>query len=656
MAGWQDAPIVGKPQGGSSWKDAPIVGTNPGQEPISAESLMGLAREQFKPDPARQPQLEGNPEASSLPGPLGQFQNSSRAFHGGMIEGLTGNLSNEIAAGVLAPFDAAGSAMQGNGFDIGRSFNNIYAKGNEMAKDSARLNPSVSQDGHLMGGATLGAALGPLSLTSRATTPLGMAATGAVEGGIYGGVYGAGGAEGDQRLIEGAKGFGTGAAGGAIVGGAAGKMLPQISQEARLLNKGMSADGVVPGDVASRLAALGPDGVVADLGPNLQGQAAAIATLPGQGSQRIVDALKSRQSLANARIKAGVDDALGPAPQMSRIADELDEARKDISAQYEPVFRAKALSDDPFMDSQPIVDAIDASIPNVVGKTRTTVERVRNMLIDPRTGQPTKDPQIVMAVRRELDGMIGAENNTTTAKVLTDLRKVIDLDLGAAVPGLKAVDAKFAENAKQGEALKRGTQILDDGKTAQSPADLIEEMVNASPGQNLRLSQGARTDIERIIGTKANDRVALKGVVRGDGSWNYDKLSEVFGKDKADELMAIIDREAKFAELENLATSGSRTQVLNAAQQDIKGNVSDPGIIREALNFQYGNAAGKVADRVLGGLISRKREGVVNNVAEALMGHGLSPRMQSEVQRLIDGMSPHEKSIIAALQASQASK
>lgn len=626
-----------------------------GNQPITSESLMGLAREQFTPDPALQPRVEGNPFASSLPGPLGQFQNSSRAYHNGMIEGLTGNLSNELASGVIAVPDAIGSALQGNGFDIGRSFNNLYGYGQRQSEGSAALNPSVNNLGNLTGAAVLGAKLGPVSGTQRATTPLGMAVTGALEGGIYGGVYGAGGAEGNDRWLAGAKGAGEGAVGGALIGGAAGKVLPQISEESRIIARGLQADGLTPTSAAIELDRLGPAAVYGDLGPNLQAKTAAIATLPGAGAKTVVDGLTGRTAMANARIRAGVDDALGPARPASSITNELDANRQAVNTLYEPVFAEKALSDNPFMDSQPILDAIDSVVPRVVGGTRSDIQRVRSMLLDPTTGLPTQDPQIIMAVRQELDGMIGSETNTTTANVLGDLRKVIDQDLDVNVPGLKAVDAQFEEIAKQGEAFEEGGMLLGDGKTARDPADLMEQMINATPGQNFRLSQGARTEINRIIGTKANDRVALRGILRGDGSWNYEKLSQVFGKDAADELMSIIDRESQFAQLENLATSGSRTQVLNAAQKEIQGNVGDPGIMREAMNFQYGNAAAKVADRFLGGLISSRREGIVNNVADALMGRGLTPQMQGEVQRIIDGMSDYEKSIISALMAGQAS-
>lgn len=583
---------------------------------------------------------------------------------GSVLEGLTGNLSNEIFSGVLAPFDAVGSAIQGSGFDVGRSFNNLYEEGQKRAQGEALLNPTLSRMGNVTGAAILGSKLGPISPTARATTPLGMAATGAVEGGIYGAIYGAGGAEGQERVLEGAKGFGTGALGGGVVGGTAARILPQVSQEARILGRGMEADGIVPGSVASRLSALGPDAIVADLGPSLQGQAAAIATLPGKGSRNVVDFLSSRRAEANPRIRQDITTALGTPPRPSQVTLEIDAGMDALSPVYQDVLRQKSLSSSPFIDATPLVTSIDDIAARYVGGTRREIERARDLLIDPTTGGPIRDPALLLAARQELDGLIGQEANTTTQGALVEARRLIDESLAANVPGIKQVDADFQDLVRQQEANTRGQTILRDGVTQTSPDDLADELlgmyvpsgVNVGPtnANARRLEQGLVADINRVIGQKANDRVALRNLIRGEGSWNYDNIATVLGKDRADELMTILNREAKFAELENLATSGSRTQVLKAAQDDIQGQVRDPGIIREALNFQYGNAAGKVADRLLGGVISRNRAGVVNNVADALLGKGLTPKMQSEVQRLIDGMTPNEKAIIAALQASQA--
>lgn len=619
--------------------------------PAPNDLLMGLARQEAQPNPASQPRLEGNQFASSLPGPLGQFQNSTAAMQAGFTEGMTGNLSNEIVSGLGTPIETAVMAAQGKGFDPGQAFNNLYEYGQAQNAGQQALNPEVYNRGNIAGATVLGAKLG--SFTPRATTPLGMAGLGAVEGGAYGAVYGFGGAEGNDRYMEAAKEGAIGALTGGAIGFGAGNLTQPVSKEARIISRGLEADRIPVGEIPQRTAALGPSGMIADIGPTLQGQTAAIATTPGQGSRDIVDALSARRAGANSRIRGELDSALGPAPRLSQVEEGINASRKAVNAQYEPVFLAKSLSNDPFMDVSPVLSAIDNRLTNTVGDTKATLSRVRSLLLD-GAGNPIQDPQMVMAVRQELDGLIGTEQNRTIKGALSEIRKAIDGELATAVPGLKAVDSQFAEIAKQGEALETGRTILDSGKNAVDPADLVEQVVNNSPGQNLRLSEGARAEINRLIGTNANDRVALQRILKGEGSWNYEKLRTVFGDQKAQQLTNIIDREATMAATENLATAGSRTQVLKAAQDDILGQTQSRGAIQEALNFQYGNAAARMADKVLGGALEGRRAGVVNNVARALLGPGLDPRLISEIVRLTSGASKNEAAVLAALQASQA--
>lgn len=615
------------------------------------DTLMALARTQISNDQGPAPVIEGNEFASSLPGPLGQFQNSTSALQSGFIEGATGNLSNEIVSALGTPIETAVRAVQGKGFDPGQAYNNLYEYGTQQAQGQTALNPSLANRGNLMGSAVLGKSLG--ALTPRASTPLGMAGLGALEGAGYGAVYGFGGAEGNERYLAALRDAGVGALTGGAVGLGAGALTQPVSQESRIVARALEGDRIDPATVGQRVSALGPAGMVADIGPNLQNQTAAIATLPGQGSVDIVDALIARRAGANERIRSDLDAALGPAPRLSQVEQSINDARQQVNKQYEPVFREKALSADFVTDVTPILDAIDNRLTNTVGDTRATLGKVRNLLTDVN-GNPIQDPQMVLAVRQELDGLIGTEQNRTIKGALSEIRRALDGELAASVPGLKDVDAQFAEIAKQGDALETGRTILDSGKNAVDPADLVEQSAQNSTGQNLRLSEGARIEINRIVGTNANDRVALQRILRGEGSWNFEKLRTVFGDDKARALLNIVDREATMAATENLATAGSRTQVLKAAQDDIVGQTTRSGPIQDIGNFQWGSAASKVADALLGGVSNSRREAVRNAVAQALISPALNPRMVTEITRLLSGASKNESSVIAALLASQA--
>lgn len=609
---------------------------------------------------APQPQVENNPVRSSLPGPIGQFQDMSSAFQRGAIEGMTGNMSDELFAGAVAPIDATVRATQGQPFDIGDSFGDLYAGSSTRRQQEMALNPQAAGAGNLTGALVLGKSLGGLSPTSLGTTPLRMGALGALEGGAYGALYGIGGAEGNigERAVQALPEIGMGVLTGGAVGYGAGALGPRISNEARTINRGLAADQIDPSSIQARINAIDPNAaVLADLGPNLQGQAAALATTPGPASRVVTEALNARRAGANPRIREDIGSALGPVTRPSQVQAEIQLGKDALDPIYEDVLRQKALSPNPAMDASPIARSIDNLAAKYVGGTRRSIERVSDMLKNPDTGDVTSNPAIILAARRELDGIIGTETNATTQAALVQARKLIDDALGKNIPGLKAVDAQFQDLARQQEANTRGTTVLRDGVTQASPDDLAQEIadmfvpsgVNVGPtnANARRLEQGLVADINRVIGQSANDRVKLRNLIRGEGSWNYDNVALILGKEKADRLMSILNKEATMAATENLATSGSRTQVLKAGQEDFAVR-PNPGIMREALNFQYGNAAARAADAVLGGALAARREVVNENVAKMLMSQGVPPQIQQEIARLTFGLPANQRQAIAA--------
>ncbi len=235
MAGWQDAPAVGgappPPQGGvSSWQSAPVVQGVGGVRP-QIDVYDAFQRQtktgQYAPPP--QPtRVEGNPQASGLPGPFGQAMNTFNSASHGAMDAATANLGDELYAGVSAPIRAGIDAMQGRGFDLGRSFNESLGRGEETARNLRDLNPSAYDTGGVVGS---------LGLMGRGGSPVG--AMGPMTKGIVGRTAlqsgGVGAAMGlgepgtiQERLTNAAVGGGA----GAIVGGVGGKLVSQFAKGA----------------------------------------------------------------------------------------------------------------------------------------------------------------------------------------------------------------------------------------------------------------------------------------------------------------------------------------------------------------------------------------------------------------------------------------
>lgn len=411
----------------------------------------------------------------------------------------------------------------------------------------------------------------------------------------------------------------------------------------KIVTNELKRAGLTQEDVDGLLKQLGPEAVIGDLTPRLQARTGAIATTDGPGRDLVVKALTARAAGANKRIKSATESIFGPEPVPSRVADDIEAARKNANAAYEPVFREKALSGatpaDAQFDAQPLSDAINAAIPNFVGETRSKVASVAKMLVDPRTGKLTTDPQTILAVRGELDGMIGAlkdqRGSKTTADALMDLRKVIDDDLALQVPGVKWADAGRAEVAAQQRGFELGRDSLKNGESAIHPVDFKNELNDlAGPSGTAigpratpsiapqRVSEGMLSRIYQAIGVTANDRVALKQLLKGDGSWNREKMEAAFGPEKTDQFVKLLDNEATMAETEGLAFGNSKTSLLHSAKSGLEP-ATNAGMIRSALNARFGDAAVQALDRATFGLASAERKRTNTQVAKALMGRGV---------------------------------
>lgn len=404
----------------------------------------------------------------------------------------------------------------------------------------------------------------------------------------------------------------------------------------RLLARDLEQQGIPATSVQSMIDELGPGAVLADISPTLQARVAAVANTAGPGKDMVVEALMARAKVANNRIVEALKGALGDAPIPTRVAADILENKKALGPAYDDVFRDYALG--PAMgelDAAPIAAAIDSVIPKVVGRTRTKVQSIREMLVDPTTGEFTKNPEIIMAVRQELDGMISSETNTRTAAVLGDLRKAIDIDLGGNVPGLKSVDAQYQQQALQQEGFDLGQQALRNKDTPVHPQELADALTNGAlptgefvgpSGVPVRIRQGMIADIARIVGTTANDRVALRALLKGEGSWNREKLVAAFGEEKADDLIRLFDNEAQMAQTENLAFGNSKTETVRGGKVGIEAPTREPGFVRNALNFKFGDASVNLLDALLGKGRTNARLGQNAKIAMALLkGTGWKP-------------------------------
>lgn len=216
------------------------------------EEIKALIANKF-PDAVAQ-RVASRPEmASSLPGPLGDLQNTSRAFQSGATQGMTLGFGDELEAGLMAVPEAVGGMFQGKGFDIGRGYNQALERARGANVASEELNPIANVAGNVTGNMALGGALskGGVSFMSGAKPTIGsMAGRGALEGLTYGALTGLGEGEGLAERLQGAATGGAlggaiggvgGAIGGALANRAAGAAAPTAEELGSAANDAYSA-------------------------------------------------------------------------------------------------------------------------------------------------------------------------------------------------------------------------------------------------------------------------------------------------------------------------------------------------------------------------------------------------------------------------------
>ncbi|WP_292602640.1 hypothetical protein, partial [Mesorhizobium sp.] len=395
---------------------------------------------------------------------------------------------------------------------------------------------------------------------------------------------------------------------------------PAMSAAERMFGRAAVADSAL--DMAPRLQALGDRAMPMDLGPNLQRQAGALAATPGEGQSIVRSAIAARDAAANARIAQGLGRELGPARMPSQIAEEIAANQRALGPAYEEAFQnARAVN------AEPIANNLDAMATRLRGDAQRAVQRVRGMLNVTGTDVLDPNPQTLFQTRNAIDGMMEGMTDGNAIRALTATRQQINRELERAVPSIRRVDARFAELARQNDALGRGQQALDSGRTAPRPAELQAEINNGALPQGdmlgpsavpLRLRQGARAEIDRIVGTNANDRIALQRFVKGEGDWNRDRLAALFGQGRANRIIAILDRERTFADTSGIVTRNSETAARAAAMQDIAPQKGNPGIVHSALNLRFGDTAADAVDKVIGGAKSASQRAANTELARLL--------------------------------------
>lgn len=558
---------------------------------------------------------------------------------------LGGAMENIAAAG-----DAATYPILGRGA-AGQSFSDRYAKNlpAEQARDAAfeSAHP-IASTALNVGGAIAGTL--PLAATAIGARALGLVgSTGVrvVQGGLGG--TGIGAADAVTR--------GQHAGVGAGVGGVVGMASPLIGRAAgAVVNRVAGAtqegvEGFVPNAVTkvaramtddavdpAALQRLGPHGMLVDMGPNLRSQGEALATQPGSASRIVGDAVTNRFQAAPTRITQGVDDTLGPYQNFRQTQDAAIASRRASgNAAYGQAFEnarpvdvtpAVVYIDDvvrPGLSRHATGGPAPDSIEGVLGRVRNVLAGGNSQRIDARK---------LHVVKMDLDDDIEAalrNGRNNQARVLIDVRDRVVSGMDDATDGLYATARRqFRSDSAVINALDDGRDLFKKSTRPDDVLALVREMPEA---ERHAFRIGARDAIDEVMGTARNDALAARTLFGKD--WNRQKLTAVVGRERAEQLLGIIEREDTFAGTYAALQRGSQTRGRLAAGAEFPNKI------------EVGNTPGMSGRTVLGTAEEAFR-GIINKMRSTGRTAALEQE-SADAARMLTADGPARDRIVQAV-------
>ncbi|MBY3332529.1 hypothetical protein HFN98_18135 [Rhizobium laguerreae] len=576
----------------------------------------------------------------------------ARTGVGGLIEGIP-IIGPPIRYGTEKAAAATVAAFTDETYD------QVMDRMNEATRAEKEANPIVDKGAQITGAvagtipaimaapAAFGAGGGSLLLRSGISGMTGATIGGADAGvrsggdpekikeGIYwGGLFGLGGPVAGKVVGAGARSLAD-----ALRTRTAARMAGMDPQAFGYFRRAVTDDGLDAVTFPQRLRELGVEAIPADLGPNLQKQAGALAATPGAAQTTIRTTLADRTAGANARIGQTIDETAGRNVVPSEIQADIAANQNAHSPLYRETFREAT----PY-NTEPIASALEADISRLRGPAQARLRQVRGMLNIADSNVLSTDPGVMFQTRQAIDGLLKTEIDPKVISALTEARQMLDDGLTRAVPRIKEIDAGYSELARQDEAVTRGQQVLDSGRTAPRPSELAGEVERGAQPQGmqigpsavpLRLSQGARAEIDRIVGTNSNDIVAMNRLIKGEGDWNRARLATLFGPEKAERLFKVLENESIYADTANTVTRNSETAARLAAQNELGGGSGNFGV-KEA--FKAGGFLGAArsaaidkVDGIVKALMSSNTGDVTReSLARALIGE--------QREKLVEGL------------------
>jgi hypothetical protein len=401
-------------------------------------------------------------------------------------------------------------------------------------------------------------------------------------GGIAGAVGGVGVGAGVNRAVAGGRNYLAARGAGNDIASTLGS--PVGPGATNRMAQSLTADRVVPADVARLQSELGPEAMLMDIGRQTKGRAEAVAAQPGRGQNTVLDAVEGRTGrfgeATAQRVQQTLDREMGPTHNVVALVDRVDETVKRVAGPlYQKVMDAHpvltvpaAITERPAV-AQAMKDAVQLARQhgeNIAGTTerRTIVSGPGFNIGDDVTIPAKTSLRYWDYVKKDLDRRINAYQRSGGTSELNSADKA---DMGGLmdarrvlVEHLDGVTKGAYKEARQAAATKYELrEALDYGRSAFNskllPEEFAAELSQMSVPQRTMAQVGFRRELDRLVETTRNEGATARRILDTDSVLQKTEL--LFGPRAAQEISKRINAENTFQETTQKIASNSRTAV-----------------------------------------------------------------------------------------------
>lgn len=633
--------------------DMSALGPQPGGPELPANLLAG--------DRYQAP-LPGSDRAQAAAEPR---MGKGEAWLHGANQGLTFGFGDEMAAGLmsLAP---------------GQSYDAALAQNRGSLEKAREDQPRAALASEVIGG--IASPVGMIGTGAKGATLAKKVGSGALQGAGMGALYGFGAGEGGAT--ERGKDAGFGALTGGIIGGGipvlgalfqsglrAGKDMLARSrvagqgsealgispQAARVLSESLQMEN--PADMAAALNRAGPNAMLAEAAPGLQGQLDAAMRSPGRAARVAGERINARAESAGSALRSQLERSLVgdmPQPPAGRQFSDTARLQGDVrqatagarAAVYDAAYAAPIdYSGKAGRDLEGLIPRIPAAVwrdaDRLMQLDGDVSKQIMAQVADDGSVQLQRLPDVRQwdYVKRALDqaaasgegqGALGGQ--TPLGRAYQGLARNIRGALGDAVPEYDYATTVAARAIDEVQAIKTGADMLRPGVTR---AEVEASLDGASKQELAAVKRGLKQYIDDTlanVGAVASDqnvdaREAQKALAMLSSQASRDKLTLLLGEQAAP-IFREIEQASSALGLRARTAGNSQTAGRMAADQ-MMNDAIDPSLLRQGKPVA---AAKEAIATALGGsreAVNRLRGDAKADLADVLTRPGAAEILQT---------------------------